>query len=664
MATRRQYRTLATQRKQRKRRVTGLSIAAFVGLISGTFLLEAFQVASSYLEVPVALGNATVGQALSHSLVATGLAELQAANGRPILSPLPQAEEIWNCEVVVVGGSLGGIAAASHAMRSGVQTCLIELTPWLGGQISSQGVSAIDESRTMRWQQNFSESWRSFKRLIRSQPVKLPDWTGMSDRQWVYETNSCWVGDLCFPPVAGASAAEQWLQSAAAAAPDSRWATSTAFKGAAFDASGRNITAIYAVKRLPKQPDYIPEGRLSQELSTWYAWSENETFDKVPIRLQAPPGKRLIVIDATDTGELVAWAKIPYRVGSDAQSLLGEASAPVKSNPACTQAFTFPFVLAILDDRGSSKAALQNLETGIPKAEHRRSFGMEGFPMYHDRGLFNYRRIVSRVSGASAVSRSTPGEMTLVNWNQGNDWNIMDDPLIMGPEALEQAGQYQNWMGGLSLQALRNGENNALLFAEWLMETQASPDLPLTFLSGTQSPLMTQSGLSMMPYIREGRRIIGRPAYGQEDFMIREADLRVDMAGGRDFSASAIALAHYDIDIHGCRYRNWQPSFEATQASVNERLARPLQIPLEAIIPVGVDNLLIGGKGMAVSHIVNAMTRVHYGEWSVGAAAGATAGWLLREGQPPEITPAQILVTNQTPALQNHLVQKNLRFTW
>lgn len=664
MVSRRRYRNLVLKRQRRKQRLTSVSLSAFVGLIGGALFLEAFQFTSGYLEAPVPIATSVVGQGLVDSAVAPGLKILQAANGRPQLSPLPPAQDVWTCEVVVVGGSLGGVAAAAEAMRAGVQTCLIELTPWLGGQISAQGVSAIDESRAMRWQQNFSERWSSFKRLLRSQPITLPEWTGLGDRQWVYQTNSCWVGDLCFPPEAGARASQQWLQDAAATAPGSRWETSTAFKGAAFDASGQMITAVYAVKRVPKQPGYVPLGRLSEELPDWYAWSATETFEKIPIRLQAPPGKRLLVIDATDTGEFVAWAQVPYRVGSDAQTLLGEINAPSRSNPACTQAFTYPFALAILDDQGRSRQALQGLETGMSKAEHRRSFEMEGFPMFHNRGLFNYRRIVSQVAGPAAVSRSTPGEISLVNWNRGNDWSIMDAPMIMDVPALQGSGQYQNWAGGLSPLALRNGENNALLFAEWLMETQSTPEFPLALLSGADTPLHTQSGLSMMPYIREGRRIIGRPAYGQDEFMLREADLRLDMAGGREFSDTAIALAHYDIDIHGCRYRNWQPSYEASRASVNERLVRPLQIPLAAMIPIGMDNLLIGGKSIAVSHIVNATTRVHQGEWSIGAAAGATAGWLLRQGYPQDLTPAQIVVTNQIPDLQAYLREQGLRFTW
>jgi hypothetical protein len=74
--------------------------------------------------------------------------------------------------------------------------------------------------------------------------------------------------------------------------------------------------------------------------------------------------------------------------------------------------------------------------------------------------------------------------------------------------------------------------------------------------------------------------------------------------------------------------------------------------------------VLIGGKSIAVSHIVNGVTRVHYGEWGVGGAAGATAGWLLRYGKPADLTPAQIVVTGQMSALQAFLVEQGLRFTW
>lgn len=660
----RRYRSLPLKQRQVHRRLTRLSLLFMGALIGGTVLLAAFKTAGAYLYQPVLFAQRPVGQIVNRPEVATGLRQIATANGRPNLAPLPLAEDVWECEVVVIGGTLGGVAAASHAMATGTTTCLVELTPWLGGQISSQGVSAIDESRAMRWRDNFSPSWEAFKRLIREQPIYLPNWTGLPAKMAVHQVNSCWVGELCFLPKAGATAAEMWMRKAATAAPNSRWSTSTAFKGAAFDTTGRYIKAVYAVKRIPRDPNYAPQGRLSREIESWYSWADDDTFNKIPIRMQPPAGKRMIVIDATDTGELVGWANFPHRLGSDAQAFTGEVNAASQANPDCTQAYTYPFVLATVGDGGGSLKRLKQVKSDYSRAEHYRQFDLEGFPFFNFSSVFNYRRIVSQVPGASQVNITRPGEMTLINWNKGNDWHMMDPPLILTDEDIILSGQQQDWKGGLSLESLHDGENHALVFAEWLIENYAQRELPLAQVAGPDGPLGTYSGLSMVPYIREGRRILGRPAYGQDSFMMVEADLREDMTGGRNFSPTAVALAHYDIDIHGCRYWDGRPTYEASSASIKEFVVRPLQIPIEAMIPQGVDNVLIGGKSIAVSHIVNGVTRVHYGEWSVGAAAGATAGWMIRYGQPADLAPAQIVVTGQMPTLQQFLVTQGLRFTW
>lgn len=197
-------------------------------------------------------------------------------NGRPHLYPQPSFQETWQCRVVVVGGSLGGIAAATHAMGTGAQTCLIEVAPWMGGQISAQGVSALDESLLMRQRRNFSPTWLRLHRLLQQQQVNLPDWSPAPKSRSVASLNSCWVGTLCFLPMASHLAAEQLLEQTKTKAPGSRWSTMTAFKGAEFDASGHHLTAIYAVRRLPKHPNYQPRGRLSEELADWYSWSPSQ----------------------------------------------------------------------------------------------------------------------------------------------------------------------------------------------------------------------------------------------------------------------------------------------------------------------------------------------------------------------------------------------------
>jgi len=588
-------------------------------------------------------------------------------SGRPQLSPLPNPQEVWECEVVVIGGTLGGVSAASESMQAGAKTCLVELSPWLGGQISSQGVSALDESTSMRNRGSFSASWTAFKQLVAQQTVTLPAWTGLSGAQPVVNLNSCWVGTLCFLPRIGAEVSQQFLEAAAQKAPGSRWQTSTAFKGAEFDPTGREITAVYAVQRSPRDPNYAPKGRPSQELPSWYSWSSDQVFEKVPIRLQPPAGKRMIVIDATDTGEFVGWAGIPYRLGSEAQATTSELYASRQDNPDCTQAFTFPFTMAILDDRGYSRDVLAKIQPDYSRSEHQREYDLEGFPMFDGASLFKYRRVVSTQRDDPRFGPPAAGDITMINWNRGNDWVFMDPPLILNESKIAASGQHGNWMGGLSLSSLRHAEEHAMLFGEWLIQTKATPNTPLTYLMGANAPMGTLSGLSMMPYIREGRRILGRPAYGQNQFMMQESDLRRDMTGGRDFSATAVGLTHYAIDMHGCRYRNSMDTGEASSAPVDdETLIRPIQIPLEALIPQGIDNLLIGGKSIAATHIVNAATRVHYGEWVIGGAAGATAGWLIFQDRSnlPDVLPPDVLSQNLVAQLQEYMTNQGLNLTW
>src|SRR6185295_4579287 len=49
------------------------------------------------------------------------------------------------CEILIAGGGTGGVAAALAAARGGRRVVLLEETDWLGGQLTAQGVSALDE---------------------------------------------------------------------------------------------------------------------------------------------------------------------------------------------------------------------------------------------------------------------------------------------------------------------------------------------------------------------------------------------------------------------------------------------------------------------------------------------------------------------------------------
>jgi hypothetical protein len=53
----------------------------------------------------------------------------------------------------------------------------------------------------------------------------------------------------------------------------------------------------------------------------------------------------------------------------------------------------------------------------------------------------------------------------------------------------------------------------------------------------------------------------------------------------------------------------------------------PFQIPLGAMIPVRVENLLPACKNLGTTHITNGCFRLHPVEWAIGEAAGALVGF-------------------------------------
>jgi hypothetical protein len=192
------------------------------------------------------------------------------------------------------------------------------------------------------------------------------------------------------------------------------------------------------------------------------------------------------------------------------------------------------------------------------------------------------------------------------------------------------------------------------------------PDPHLRYLNGWKSPMGTAHGLSKYPYIREGRRLLGRPSQTYpQGFSIDEIDIsRQDY--GQPFYQQALSpmayaalkrslrqlgetgmqrtqstrypdsvgVGHYPIDIHPCmalsppeRPGNYEHPGE-TQGRGN---TYPFQIPLRAMIPQRINNLLVTGKSIATSHISGAAYRTQPVEWSAGAAAGTTAVFALEK---------------------------------
>ena len=107
-----------------------------------------------------------------------------------------QPHETIACDILVVGGGMGGVAAASAAARRGRRVCLLEETDWLGGQITAQGVSALDEHEHIetfggtRSYYRLRDAIREHYRALRKAPPSEP-----------FNPGNCWVtrqrADLC-----------------------------------------------------------------------------------------------------------------------------------------------------------------------------------------------------------------------------------------------------------------------------------------------------------------------------------------------------------------------------------------------------------------------------------------------------------------------------------
>src|SRR5438094_4932913 len=103
-----------------------------------------------------------------------------------------------HCEVLIAGGGTGGVAAALAAARNGRRVALLEETDWLGGQMTSQGVSALDEHEHI---ESFggTRSYYELRNRLREHYHQL-------------NPGACWVTRLAFEPHVAVDAIQRMLQ--------------------------------------------------------------------------------------------------------------------------------------------------------------------------------------------------------------------------------------------------------------------------------------------------------------------------------------------------------------------------------------------------------------------------------------------------------------------
>ncbi|MFG6105457.1 FAD-dependent oxidoreductase [Leptothoe sp. EHU-05/26/07-4] len=595
----------------------------------------------------------------------------------PLAAQPNRIEQTESCDVLVVGGGLAGVSTAYESLHAGRTVCLTEMTDWLGGQLTSQGTTALDEARMQRQLLFYASGYKDLRQRV----------LDLYGRQ---NPGDCWVSAVCFLPADAHDILVDMLNEAAREGDGTlKWFPSTVVKE--LDIDGSMIESAIAIQHSPA-PGTPPLNTepLSAFYEDVYRYEDSERLSKNIIRFQ-PTGNEgpadWYVVEATETGELIALSGVPYRLGLDPKSYLNPSSPTLTGDAYCTQGFTYTFAM-----ERTEEAQVQERPEYYDIYAPYFSFERERDNTNYIDFVFTYRRLWApgnrperRIFGVSDIK---PGDISMQNWTWGNDYRpgTFVDNLIYSHEQLEATGQLEpgGWLGGLRVDTLRRGEENAFSYYHWLIgglsDSQLgygikSVDLRHRFLTGFDAPMNTAHGLSKHPYIREGRRIIGRPAYGHlEGFMINEIDIsRVDysdeyyqtqlpdgmylqlrraLAGletaaaiGENKAATdiprrtrstifpdSLGIAQYAIDFHPCMELA-PPELPGNTERAGVRRAHgqsyPGQIPLRALIPQEIDNMLVAGKSIATSTIAAAAYRVHSFEWSVGIAAGATIDYAL-----------------------------------
>lgn len=499
-------------------------------------------------------------------------------------------------DVLIVGGGLGGVAAALAVCRAGHRAVLTEETDWLGGQLTSQAVPPDEHP----WVEQFgvTASYRQLRERIReyyrqwyplrAEARELPHLNPGAGR----------VSKLCAEPRVALAVIEATL--------------------APHRAAGR-LTVL---------TEHRPVA----------AHTEGDEVRAVTLRDLRGGGRHTVtapyVLDATETGELLELAGVEHVLGAEARAEHDEPHAPEQADPLNQQGITFCLALShhAGEDHTIDRPAdyafwrdyrppfwpgpLLGFQAPDPRTLESVPRTFEPNPELDpldvsadqsadagDKELWGFRRILARRLHRDGAFDS---DITLVNWPLNDYW---ETPLV----GLGEAGERR---------ALHGARQLSLSLLYWLQTEAPRAD------GGTGFPGLrprgdvtgTADGLAKAAYVREARRI-------RAVTTVTEHDVAMDLVGpyGGTRYPDSVGVGAYRIDLH--------PSTGGDNyvdiASV------PFEIPLGALLPRRVTNLLPAGKNLGTTHVTNGCYRLHPVEWNVGEAAGALAAHCLSEGVVP-----------------------------
>ncbi|MDQ4121877.1 MAG: FAD-dependent oxidoreductase [Acidobacteriota bacterium] len=512
-------------------------------------------------------------------------------------------------DILIVGGGLGGCAAAVTAAESGLQVVLTEESDWIGGQLTSQATPPDEHG----WIEEFgcTGSYRHLRNEVRKYYKTYYPLTEKAKANPVLNPGDGWVSPICAEPIVFLKVLESDLSK--------------------YLGSG-NLKIL--TEHFPIAADF-----------------EGNEIRSVTLR-NLHNGEEIIIsasyfLDATELGELLPLTKTEFVTGAESQAETGEPSAKENAEPYNSQAFSVCFAMSyhegdnhtiekpekyefwrdfvpdltpawsgkLLSLSGINPRTMQPITYNFaPHRESNKAFA----------GLWTYRRILHRENFAAGAFDS---DVTLVNYPQ-IDYFLED---------LSNATSYEE-----KHRLIKEAKQLSLSFLYWLQTEAGFKGLKIR-----PSITGTKDGLAKMPYVRESRRI-------KAEFTICEqhvsAATRPNQIYAERFEDS-IGIGFYRIDLH--------PTVGGDNYVDVEAL--PFQIPLGALIPRRVENLLAACKNIGTTHITNGCYRLHPVEWNIGEAGGALAAFCLQNGLTPRA------VRNDQKHLkdfQNTLEKRGVELEW
>ena len=540
----------------------------------------------------------------------------------PDLAASERRMTVMSATVLIVGGGVGGVAAALAACRAGQRVVLTEETLWIGGQLTSQGVPP-DEHPWIE-EAGCTRSYRQFRDEVRLGFLRHSSLNAASRSAARMNPGGGWVSRLCHEPRLALAVLESML--------------------APHIANGR-LTLLLGHRPVAAsvQGDRI----------------ESVTFEAVT------GGRRRVVsaswvLEATELGDLLPLAGVEHVTGAESRSETDEPSAPEKADPLDQQAITWCFglehhagqnhVIQRPDDYARWRDYAPKMTPSWPGRlfawEHCHPITLQPRTLPFDPvgegafpNLWTYRRIrdASRFQDPKAYP-----SVCLVNWPQNDHWLA---PLVGPGVTLEQRRQREAEAKALS---------RSLIY--WLQTDAPRPDGGTGWpgLKPSAGVLGTPDGFALAPYIRESRRIRAK-------FTVTERHISTDLRKAETGAAAetvraapfrdSVGVGAYRIDLH--------PS--TSGRNYVDVSSLPFQIPLGALLPRRVENLIAAGKCLGVTHIANGCYRLHPVEWNIGEAAGALAAFCVDR----QLTPAAVHATvDLTAEFQKRLREDGFELEW